>query len=51
MLKIGVLGGGNGAFITAADLTLRGFNVNMCEVPKFEKNITLAKNDRKLNLK
>jgi len=25
MLKIAILGGGNGAFITAADLALKGF--------------------------
>lgn len=50
MLKIGVLGGGNGAFITAADLTLRGFNVNIYEVPKFEKNITLAKKRQEIKL-
>jgi len=50
MLKIGILGGGNGAFITAADLTLRGFNVNICEVPKFEKNITLAKKRQEIKL-
>jgi len=34
MLKIGILGGGNGAFITAADLALKGFNVNLCESRK-----------------
>lgn len=42
MLKIAVLGGGNGAFISAAELSLRGFNVNLCEIPEFKENIVLA---------
>ncbi len=50
MLKIGVLGGGNGAFITAADLTLRDFNVNICELPDFEENIKLAKEKSGIDL-
>lgn len=50
MLTIGVLGGGNGAFITAADLALKGFNVNLCESPKFESNINLAKRQGGINL-
>jgi len=50
MLKIGVLGGGNGAFITAADLALRGFDVNICEAPGFERNIALAKEKGKIKL-
>ncbi len=37
--NIAVLGGGNGAFITAADLTLRGHKVTLCELPHLEKNI------------
>ena len=51
MLKIGVLGGGNGAFITAADLALKGFDVNLCEVPEFENNIALAKRQGGIKLK
>ena len=43
MFKIAVLGGGNGAFIAASELSLRGFNVNLCEVPEFESNIQIAK--------
>ena len=31
MTKIAVLGGGNGAHAAAADLALRGFEVNMYE--------------------
>jgi len=37
--SIAVLGGGNGAFITAADLKLRGHRVSICEVPEFAKSI------------
>ena len=33
--KIAVLGGGNGAHAMAADLTLKGLEVNMCEAPQF----------------
>ena len=50
MLKIGILGGGNGAFITAADLALKGFNVNLCESVKFESTINLAKKQGGINL-
>ena len=35
---IAVLGGGNAAHMMAADLTLRGFNVNLCEHPSFERS-------------
>ena len=38
-LKITVLGGGNGAFITAADLKLKGHGVTLCELPHLKKNI------------
>ena len=38
-MKIAVLGGGNGAQSMAADLTLRGFEVNLYELPNFKKNI------------
>jgi len=34
--KIAVLGGGNGAHAMAADLTLKGFEVTICEAPEFE---------------
>jgi opine dehydrogenase len=37
--KIAVLGGGNGAHAMAADLTLKGYKVNMCEAPEFKENI------------
>jgi len=35
--KIAVLGGGSGAHAMAADLALKGFEVNMCEAPEFEE--------------
>ena len=37
--KIAVLGGGHGAHTMAADLALKGFEVNMCEAPEFEEGI------------
>ncbi|MBI4495805.1 MAG: NAD/NADP octopine/nopaline dehydrogenase family protein [Deltaproteobacteria bacterium] len=40
---IAVLGGGNGAFATAADLTLRGFAVRLFELPALAENIRGAK--------
>jgi opine dehydrogenase len=33
--KVAVLGGGNGAQTMAADLTLKGFQVVLCELPQF----------------
>ena len=33
--KVVILGGGAGAHGMAADLTLRGFNVNLCDLPQF----------------
>jgi len=38
-LVVAVLGAGNGGTATAADLTLRGFDVNLWEHPSFEDNI------------
>lgn len=39
MTKIAVLGGGNGAHAAAADLTLRGFTINMYEDERFAPNM------------
>jgi len=36
--KIAVLGGGAGAHAVAADLTLKGMQVNWCEAPEFAEN-------------
>jgi len=43
--RIAVLGGGNGAHAMAADLTMKGFEVRLCEAPEFEEGIksTLAR--------
>ena len=32
---ITILGGGNTAFATAANLTLKGFAITLCELPEF----------------
>jgi opine dehydrogenase len=37
--KIAIIGGGNGAFTAAADLTLAGYEVTLCENEKFKDNI------------
>ena len=37
--KIAVLGAGNGGQAAAADLTLRGYEVSLFELPQFEQNI------------
>lgn len=36
---VAVLGGGNGAHALAADLTARGFQVNLYEMPGFKGNM------------
>jgi len=38
--KIAILGGGNGAHVMAADLTLKGFEVNLCEAPEFKESFS-----------
>ncbi len=38
-MKITVVGGGNGAFAAAGDLTLRGFECTLLELPEFSKNV------------
>ncbi len=42
--RISIIGGGNGAFAAAADLSLRGYEVTICENPRFAKNIETIKN-------
>ena len=37
MKKVAILGGGNGAHAMAADLTLKGLEVTICEAPEFEE--------------
>ena len=48
--RICILGGGNGAFAAAADLTLRGFEVTLCEDPKFAETIAGIREDRTIHL-
>jgi opine dehydrogenase len=38
--RIAVLGGGSGAHAMAADLTLKGLEVNMCEASEFEQSFS-----------
>lgn len=40
--KIAVLGGGNGAHAMAADLTLKGLEVNLCEAPEFKESLRIT---------
>jgi opine dehydrogenase len=40
---IAVLGAGNGAFAHAADLSIKGFEVGICEVPEFGGNLSAVK--------
>lgn len=39
MMKVAVLGAGNGAHAIAAELSLCGHEINMCELPQFKDNI------------
>ncbi len=38
-MNVAVLGGGNGAFAAAADLSLRGHQVSLCEVPELAPSL------------
>lgn len=40
--KIAVLGGGHGAHAMAADLSLKGYEVNLCEAPEFEESFRVT---------
>lgn len=40
---VAVLGGGHAGFAHAADLSVRGFEVRLCEVPQLEENIVAIK--------
>ncbi|MBA7687850.1 Opine dehydrogenase [subsurface metagenome] len=48
--KVAVLGGGNGAHAMAADLTLKGFEVNICEAPQFIEGFRATLEHRQVNL-
>lgn len=41
--RVLVLGGGNGAFASAADLSLKGFSVSLLEIPEFASGIQAAR--------
>lgn len=45
-----ILGGGNTAFATAARLTLRGFDVALCELPEFRGAVEPILKDRTIHL-
>jgi opine dehydrogenase len=48
--KICVLGGGNGSHAMAADLALKGFEVNICEAPEFKDHFTTTMNRNEIEL-
>jgi opine dehydrogenase len=48
--RIAVLGGGNGAHTMAADLTLKGFEVNICEAPQFIEGFRTTLEHQQVNL-
>ena len=50
MKKIAVLGGGNGAHAMAADLTIKGFKVNICEAPEFKENFSTTLERQEITL-
>ena len=45
-----VLGGGNTAFAVAANLTLAGADVTLCELPEFEQMVAPIREDRQITL-
>ena len=45
-----VLGGGNTAFAVAANLTLAGADVTLCELPEFEQMVAPIQQDRQITL-
>lgn len=48
--QVTILGGGNTAFATAARLTLRGYDVALCELPEFRAAIEPILKDRSIHL-
>jgi len=48
--KIAVLGGGNGAHAMAADLTQKGYDVILCELPEFEGNFKRTLDKKSIEL-
>lgn len=48
--KIAILGGGNGAHVMAAEMTLKGHTVNLYEMPKFRQNMKEVFETRTIHL-
>ena len=48
--SIAVLGGGNTAFSIAANLTLRGYEITLYEIPGFENNIEVLRQTKEIHL-
>lgn len=48
---IAILGGGNGAFCHAADLAIKGFGINLYEVPEMAQNLDGVKKEGGIELK
>lgn len=50
MRSLTILGGGNTAFAVAANLSLRGFEITLCEFPSFESTIEPIRERRLIHL-
>lgn len=48
--KVCIMGGGNGGFAAAADLTMRGYEVSLYEDPRFAGSIAGIKETKTINL-
>jgi opine dehydrogenase len=48
--RVAVLGGGHGAHAMAADLTLKGVEVNICETPEFKANFSTTLERQEISL-
>jgi opine dehydrogenase len=48
--SVTILGGGNTAFAVAANLTLAGFEVTLCEIPSFRHTVEPILGDRRIAL-
>jgi len=48
--SIAVIGAGNGGYAISANLALKGFHVNLYELPSFEKNIEIVKKTKKIRV-
>lgn len=47
---VSILGGGNTAFAAAARLTLRGFEITLCELPDFESSVAPIRDTETIHL-